>query len=87
MQTRDFPEYTVMYIVFKIGLNQLQCAVIFNVQMVATVNLTSPNQKDFAFVRDHGLEKNVKTLIRIYVGINTKKKYRLVSLQLNMKSL
>ena len=73
MHMRDIPVYTVMYIGFGNGLNQLQCVVTFNVQMVATASLTSPNQKDFAFVRDHGPEINVKRLIQIFAGMNTKK--------------
>ena len=74
MHMRDIPEYTVMFIGFENGLNQLQCAVTSNVQMVATANSTSPNQKDLAFVRDNGPGINVKRLIRIFAGMNTKKK-------------
>ena len=74
MHMRDIPVYTVMYIGFGNGLNQLQCVVTFNVQMVATASSTSPNQKDFAFVRDHGPEIHVTRLIRIFAGMNTKKK-------------
>ena len=74
MHMRDIPVYTVMYIGFGNGLNQLQCVVTFNVQMVATASSTSPNQKDFAFVRDHGPEINVNRQIRIFAGMNTKKK-------------
>ena len=83
---RATPEYTVMLTVFESGSNQLRCAVILNVQMVVIASLISPNQKDFVFVLDHGLAKNVKTLIRVFVGMNTMKKLHLVSLQWNVKS-
>ena len=72
--TRDIQEYIVMLTVFESGSNELRCAVILNVQMVVIASLISPNQKDFVFVPDHGPARNVRTLIRVFVGMNTKKK-------------
>ena len=86
MHMRAIPVYTAMLTVFESGSNQLRCAVILNVLMVVIASLISPNQKDFVFVPDHGLAKNVKTLIPVFVGMNTKKKLHLVSLQWNVKS-
>ena len=83
---RATQEYTVILTVFESGSNQLRCAVISNVQMVVIASLISPNQKDFVFVSDHGLAKNAKTLIPVFVGMNTKKKLHLVSLHWNVKS-
>ena len=71
---RAIPEYIVMLTVFESGSNQLRCAVILNALMVVIASLISPNQKGFVFVPDHGLARNVRTLIRVFVGMNTKKK-------------
>ena len=86
MHMRAIPEYTVMFTVFESGSNQLRCAVILNVSMMVIASLISQNQKDFVFVLDHGMAKNVKTLIPVFVGMNTKKKLHMVSLQWNVKS-
>ena len=38
--------YTVMFIDFKIGSNQLQCVVILNASMVVIVNSINQNQRE-----------------------------------------
>ena len=86
MHMRAIPVYTAMLTVFESGSNQLRCAVILNVSMVVIASLTNLNQKDFVFVPDHGPARSVKTLIRVFVGMNTKKKLPLAAHRLNAKS-
>ena len=51
--------------------------VMLNAQMGVIASSIGLNQRDIVFVHDHGVERNVKKPIRVFVGMNMKKKLHL----------